>query len=126
MVWPSKQGNRESNSNATALRPSSITITLFSCDNQPGIPSAMLYLDLTSSSPAENLACDEALLDFCEERPGLEVLRFWESTERFVVLGYANALHREVNVAACEAAQIPIMRRCSGGGTVLQGPGCLN
>ena len=28
----------------------------------------MKYLDLTLSTPAENLACDEALLDFCEER----------------------------------------------------------
>ena len=32
----------------------------------------------------------------------------------------------EVNVAACEARGIPILRRCSGGGTVVQGPGCLN
>jgi lipoate-protein ligase A len=31
-----------------------------------------------------------------------------------------------VNVAACETHGIPILRRCSGGGTVLQGPGCLN
>jgi lipoate-protein ligase A len=29
-------------------------------------------------------------------------------------------------VAACEARKIPILRRCSGGGTVVQGPGCLN
>ncbi|HKI70588.1 MAG TPA: hypothetical protein VKA67_13450, partial [Verrucomicrobiae bacterium] len=33
---------------------------------------------------------------------------------------------REVNVAACLARGIPILRRCSGGGTVLQGPGSLN
>jgi lipoate-protein ligase A len=32
----------------------------------------------------------------------------------------------EVNVAACAAKGIPIFRRCSGGGTVLQGPGGLN
>jgi lipoate-protein ligase A len=32
----------------------------------------------------------------------------------------------EVNVAACEARGIPVLRRCSGGGTVVQGPGCLN
>ena len=35
-------------------------------------------------------------------------------------------LAAEVNVAACETKGIPIYRRCSGGGTVVQGPGCLN
>jgi lipoate-protein ligase A len=83
-------------------------------------------LDLTLPTPAENLACDEALLDWCEAGGGDEVLRFWESTTHFVVVGYANKVASEVNVEACEARDIPILRRCSGGGTVVQGPGCLN
>jgi len=87
---------------------------------------AMRHLDLTLPSPAENLACDEALLDWCESGKGAETLRFWESPEPFVVVGYANKVATEVNVAACEARKIPILRRCSGGGTVVQGPGCLN
>jgi lipoate-protein ligase A len=41
-------------------------------------------------------------------------------------VGYANAVATEVNVAACTQRGVPILRRCSGGGTVLQGPGCLN
>ena len=86
----------------------------------------MRHLDLTLPSPAENLACDEALLDWCESGEGAECLRFWESPEPFVVVGYANKVETEVNVAACEARKIPILRRCSGGGTVVQGPGCLN
>jgi lipoate-protein ligase A len=86
----------------------------------------MRHLDLTLPSPAENLACDEALLDWCESGDGVECLRFWESPEPFVVVGYANKVETEVNVAACEASKIPILRRCSGGGTVVQGPGCLN
>jgi lipoate-protein ligase A len=86
----------------------------------------MKLLDLTFPSPAENLACDEALLDWCEAGGDEEVLRFWESPECFVVVGYANKVASEVNVAACEAQNIPILRRCSGGGTVVQGPGCLN
>ena len=83
-------------------------------------------LDSTFPTPAENLACDEALLDWREQLGGEEILRFWESPEPFVVVGYANKVATEVNTAACEAKKIPIFRRCSGGGTVLQGKGCLN
>ena len=86
----------------------------------------MKFLDLTLPTPPENLACDEALLDFFEANGGDGVLRFWEPQSYFVVVGYANHVQKEVNVAACEAAGVPILRRCSGGGTVLQGPGCLN
>ena len=86
----------------------------------------MKFLDLTMPSPAENLACDEALLDFCEETGAPEILRVWESPEYFVVVGYANKVDMEVNREACRARQIPILRRCSGGGAVVQGPGCLN
>jgi lipoate---protein ligase len=86
----------------------------------------MTLLDLTLPSPAENLALDEALLDAAEAGDGGEVLRFWESPTPFVVVGYANKIASEVNIAACEARGIPILRRCSGGGTVVQGSGCLN
>ena len=86
----------------------------------------MTLLDLTLKTPAENLACDEALLDFFEEHGGDGLLRFWEPQDYFVVVGYGNHTDTEVNVAACGSAGIPILRRCSGGGTVLQGPGCLN
>jgi lipoate-protein ligase A len=86
----------------------------------------MNVFDLVFDTPAENLACDEALLDFFEGKGGGGALRFWESKNYFVVVGYANHVEKEVNVAACEGARIPIFRRCSGGGTVLQGPGCLN
>ncbi len=83
-------------------------------------------LDLTLPTPAENLACDEALLDGAEACGGHGVLRFWEAPAHFVVLGHGNKLAAEVNVEACRAAGVPVLRRCSGGGTVLQGPGCLN
>lgn len=85
----------------------------------------MKILDWSSLSPAENIACDEALLDECETG-GTEVLRFWESSTHFVTLGYTNSVTEELNEAACRQHNIPILRRSSGGGTVLQGPGCLN
>lgn len=74
-------------------------------------------LDLTLPTPAENLALDEALLD-----AETEVLRFWESPTYFVVVGYANRLNTEVK----DGIPVPVLRRCSGGGTVVQGPGCLS
>jgi lipoate-protein ligase A len=83
-------------------------------------------LDLTLPSPAENLAADEALLDAAEAGQSDEVLRFWESPVPFVVLGYSNRASTEVDVKECDAAGLPVLRRCTGGGTVVQGPGCLN
>lgn len=85
----------------------------------------MELLDQTLPSPAANLACDEALLERCEQT-GAETLRFWESTELFVVVGFSNAVAREVRADACRQAGVGIYRRASGGGAVLQGPGCLN
>lgn len=86
----------------------------------------MKYLDLTLPAPAENLACDEALLDQCDAGASDEVLRFWEPAEYFVVVGYANRVATEVNPLFCRSRGIPVLRRCTGGGTVLQGPGVLN
>ena len=86
----------------------------------------MKLIDLTFPTPAENLACEEALLDAAESGHGGETLRFWESTTPFVVVGYANQVDTEVNRTVCQLRRVPILRRCSGGGTVLQGPGCLN
>jgi lipoate---protein ligase len=86
----------------------------------------MNTFDLTLDTPQANLACDEALLDLCEEGETEEILRFWEPQNHFVVLGYSNRLKSEVNVEVCKSKGIRVLRRCSGGGTVLQGPGCLN
>src|SRR5262245_28828367 len=86
----------------------------------------MRLLDLTLPTPAENLACDDALLELCEQAGGGEVLRFWEPGQHFIVLGYANQVRAEVKLEACRTDGLGVFRRCSGGGAVLQGPGCLN
>ncbi len=86
----------------------------------------MRLLDLTLPTPQENLACDEVLLDLAEEGTGGETLRFWEPTEYFVVVGYGDKIETEVDTAFCRQNNLSILRRCTGGGTVLQGPGILN
>jgi lipoate-protein ligase A len=83
-------------------------------------------LDLTLPSPVENLALDEALLEEAEQRQSDPVLRFWESDRHVVVLGRSSRLTDDVHLDACQADGVPILRRASGGGTVLQGPGCLS
>ena len=87
---------------------------------------AFRLLDLTLPSPIENLALDETLLDELDDVGGDPVLRFWESGRHFVVLGPSCRVMDDVHVDACEADGVPVLRRASGGGTVLQGPGCLS
>lgn len=85
----------------------------------------MKYLELSLPAPEENLALDEWLLQQTEDS-GVETLRLWESSRPFVVLGRSNSLAGEVDTEACRQRNIPILRRVSGGGTVVQGPGCLS
>ena len=90
----------------------------------------MLFFDATLQTPADNLALDEALLDWAElksdqEPLQAEVFRLWEPAEPFVVLGRTSRLHEEVDVEACQKYGVPILRRSSGGATILAGPGCL-
>jgi lipoate-protein ligase A len=83
------------------------------------------YLDLTLSDPTSNLALDEALLLEAEAGRGGEVLRVWETSAPVVVLGAGGVLDDDVNVDNCQKDGVPILRRSSGGGTVLLGRGCL-
>ncbi len=82
-------------------------------------------MDLTLPSPAENLALDEALLDEAEAGQMGELLRLWSPDHYAVILGRHSQRDVEVNLDFCEAEGIPVLRRMSGGATILYGPGCL-
>lgn len=86
----------------------------------------MHLLSLTLDTLAENLALDEALVEAADagELPG-NLLRLWEISQEGVVLGRSSVAEVEVNLEACRRAQVPVLRRTSGGGTVLAGKGCL-
>jgi lipoate---protein ligase len=86
----------------------------------------MTCLDLTCSSVAENLALDEALLIEADAGRRQRTLRFWEPADFAVVLGASRRLQADVQVDECRADGVPILRRTSGGGTVVVGPGTLN
>ncbi len=86
----------------------------------------MLFKDVSLPSPEENILFDEVLLHLVEAGHSGEVLRFWESSRRFIVLGRISKLEEDVNLLAAKKENVPVYRRFSGGGTVVQGPGCLN
>jgi len=97
----------------------------------PSAPPSPLWLeggdsDFAPTEVARALALDEALLEEAHEGcwPAA-VVRTWMAAQPVVVVGSSSRVEEEVDVAACRAAGVPILRRPSGGATVVLGPGCL-
>jgi len=86
----------------------------------------MIGLDVTLPSVDQNLALDEAFLIEADAGRGRPLLRFWEPAEYAVVLGASRRVGEDVLFDVCRADGVPILRRTSGGGTVVVGPGALN
>jgi lipoate-protein ligase A len=86
----------------------------------------LAWLDLTLATVEENLALDEALLVEADQGRTGGVLRLWEPETFAVVLGASRRIAADVDLDACRAEGVPVVRRSSGGGTVVIGPGALN
>lgn len=85
-----------------------------------------LAADVAALSTAEQLALDEALLSEVHEgtRQRLTV-RTWMASSPAVIVGSSSRVEDEVDRAVCERLGVPILRRPSGGATVVLGPGCV-
>jgi lipoate-protein ligase A len=94
-------------------------------------PPAGLWLaagggDFAAEDVAEALALDEALLEEAHDGVRIEpVVRTWMAQRPVVVVGSSSRVEEEVDVAACRSDGVPILRRPSGGATVILGPGCV-
>ena len=86
----------------------------------------MLLKDISFQTPQENILYDEVLLHLAGKGGGGQVLRFWESSELFACLGRICKEEEDLKMEEISRDHIPVLRRCTGGGTVLQGKGCLN
>lgn len=86
----------------------------------------MQLQEISFNNPVENLVYDAFLLHQAEKHQKGEFLRFWESPVYFIVLGRAGKIAVDVNIDMAKRDGVGVWRRSSGGGTVLQGPGCLN
>ena len=94
-------------------------------DERDPAPAAA-WLEVGPATVAEQLALDEALLELAHE--GLlatACVRTWMADRPAVVLGSSCRIDAEVDRAACADAGVAILRRPSGGGTVVVGPGCV-
>ncbi len=79
----------------------------------------------TAPTVAENLAIDETVAKSAWST-GQRQLRFWWGGPPTVVMGANERAEQVVDIDACIRHGVNILKRCTGGGTVLQTSGVLN
>jgi lipoate-protein ligase A len=87
------------------------------------MPQIPVKHDLTAE---EHLVGDHQLFQRVEDGAADYGWRVWETDTPAVVLGRFGRAAEEVFDARCERDRVPVVRRFSGGGAVVIGPGCLN
>jgi lipoate-protein ligase A len=78
------------------------------------------------ADPRADIAYDAALFEALDVTGTGETLRFWETSRPAVIVGHSTVIERDVHEDACASDGVPVVRRTSGGGTVVVGPGCLS
>lgn len=74
---------------------------------------------------AENIAFDERMARSAS-LTGRRLLRFWWGGPPAVVMGSSERAEQAVNAEACAQLGVEVLKRCTGGGTVLQTKDVLN
>ncbi len=108
------------------MRPSSTASEPHGDDPAVATPPRAAWLKAAPGGVAEQLALDEALLEEAHEglRTGV-VVRTWMAATPTVVLGSSSRTAEEIDLDACAAHGVQVIRRPSGGLSVVLGPGCL-
>ena len=94
-------------------------------DRPPSLaPSAphpgTVWLDAALPTVESQLALDEALLAEAHEgHCTTRVVRTWMADEHAIVLGSSCRVAEEIDLEACAKAGVRVLRRPSGGGTVM-------
>lgn len=74
---------------------------------------------------AQNLALDETTVRTASET-GRHSLRFWWGGPPAVVVGFSEKIDQAVDAAACRTLGVDVLKRSTGGGSVLQNGGVFN
>lgn len=92
--------------------------------NRRYVPMRLLEYRNECVEPGFNLAMDELLMghEACKREA---VFGFWQNRP-CVIVGVHQCAEREVNLEYCHAEDVPVVRRCTGGGAVYHDFGNLN
>ena len=85
----------------------------------------MNVLGWSAPTVAENIAFDESMARSASST-GRRLLRFWWGGPAAVVMGSSERAEQAVNSETCAQLGVEVLKRCTGGGTVLQTGGVLN
>jgi len=77
------------------------------------------------TDPKWNIALDEAILRGVIDNSSPNTIRIWRNSKS-VIIGRSQDARAEANLELCNELGIPIIRRCSGGGTVYMDLGNYN
>ena len=79
-----------------------------------------------SLDPEERLTREWALFQAVEAGAAGNLWQCWQATGPVVVVGRSGAIPADVIQDTCREDRVRVLRRVSGGGAVVLGPGCLN
>ena len=82
--------------------------------------------DETGLDPEEQLRREWALFRSVETGSPGHLCRCWQVSQPVVVVGRSSAIDDQVIQETCVEDRVRVLRRFSGGGAVVLGPGCLN
>ena len=80
----------------------------------------------TATTPAADLALEEAIHLALEDDAAPDTWRLWQARVPAVILGTGQESAREANLELTRQLNMPVLRRHSGGGAVVIGPGAIN
>src|ERR1043165_6273706 len=80
----------------------------------------------TAATPSADLALEEAIQLSIEEDFSPNTWRLWQAAAPALILGTGQEHAREANLENMRAEKVPLLRRHSGGGAVVIGPGVIN
>ena len=80
----------------------------------------------THLDPEQQLEREWALFQSVETGASNSLCRCWQADRPIVVVGRNGLVAEDVILERCRADDVRVLRRFSGGGAVVLGPGCLN